>query len=273
MKKILLAFDATHFSEGAFEFARYMNEKQPVSLTGIFLPQVNFANLWSYASVADAPLFIPLIEGDETSEIQKNIDRFEFLCRKNNIDYRVHKHFVDFALPELKKETRFADLLIVGSESFYKNLGAERPNEYLKDALHNSECPVMVVPEHFTYPETNIISFDGSESSVFAVKQFAFLFPDLCCNKTLLVYAKEEETNLPDGSYIEELVISHFPDLTVMNLRFNPKKYFASWIAGKLNPVLISGAFGRSGISQLLKKSFTADVIRDHKLPVFVAHR
>jgi hypothetical protein len=64
MKKIILAFDGTHFSEGAFEFARRLNELQPVLLTGVFLPQAEIANLWSYADgvgVGAAP-FIPLIE-------------------------------------------------------------------------------------------------------------------------------------------------------------------------------------------------------------------
>ena len=39
MKKILIAFDGTHFSDGAFEFARRVNELQPILLTGVFLPQ------------------------------------------------------------------------------------------------------------------------------------------------------------------------------------------------------------------------------------------
>ena len=37
MKKILLAFDVTDFSEGIFEFARArLNELHPVLLTGVF---------------------------------------------------------------------------------------------------------------------------------------------------------------------------------------------------------------------------------------------
>ena len=39
MKKIILAFEGTHFSEGAFEFARKLNELRPILLTGVFLPQ------------------------------------------------------------------------------------------------------------------------------------------------------------------------------------------------------------------------------------------
>ena len=109
MKKILLAFDGEHFSTGAFEFARSLNERNSILLTGVFIPQVDYANLWSYASGTTGPLFIPLVESEDAEKVGKNIHRFEALCKKNNIEYRVHKDFFDFALPELKKETRFAE--------------------------------------------------------------------------------------------------------------------------------------------------------------------
>lgn len=273
MKKILLAFDGSHFSEGAFEFARSLNEMQPILLLGVFIPQVNYANLWSYAGAASGPLFIPLVEEEESEIVHSNIARFERLCQKNNIDYRVHKDFFDFALPELKKETRFADLAILSSQSFYKNLGTGMPNDYLKETLHAAECPVLVVPEVFSFPESNILAFDGSESSVYAIKQFAYLFPELSNNKTLLVYADEEERAFPQKVYIEELVARHFPDLTLFKLDIDPKRYFASWIREKKSAILVSGAYGRSSLSQLFKRSFVSDVISDHQLPVFITHR
>jgi len=272
MKKILLAFDGTNFSEGAFEFARKLNEQSPVLLTAVFLPQVDYANLWSYAG-STSEVFIPLIEDDDANLIHKNILKFESLCRKNDIDFRVHKDYTDMALPALKKETRFADLLIIGSESFYQNLGVNEPNESLKDALHASECPVLVVPEKFQYPKTNILTYDGGDDSVYAIKQFAYLFPGLCKNETLLVYSKQEdEIIIPDLVNIEELAARHFPNLTLMKLRLDEKKYFSSWVMDRRNSVVISGAFSRSVFSQLFKKSFITDVITDHKLPVFIAH-
>lgn len=143
---------------------------QRILLIGTFLPQIDYANLWSY-SVGGMPtkLFIPLAKDEDAETGEKNIERFESLCRRNYIEYRVHKDFIDIALPELKKETRFADLLIIGSESFYENLGTGELNDYLKDALLGVECPVIVVPEKFVFPKTNILAYDGSESSVYAI--------------------------------------------------------------------------------------------------------
>ena len=61
MKKVLHAFVGSNFSEGAFEFALQMNKTQRILLTGVFLPQIDYANLWSYAN-ATAPVFVPLVE-------------------------------------------------------------------------------------------------------------------------------------------------------------------------------------------------------------------
>jgi len=273
MKKVLLAFDGTNFSEGAFEFARRMNQQSPVMIAGIFLPQVDYANLWSYAEGVAHTTFIPLVEEETTNIIQKNISRFESLCQKNGIEYKVHKNFFDLAMSSVKKETRFADLLIIGSESFYMTLGTDEPNDSLKDALHRSECPVLIVPEKFDFPETNILAYNASRGSVYAMKQFAYLFPEFSENETLLVYAKEEdETDVPDEAYIKELAGRHFANLTLMKLQIDPKKSFDTWIEDRKAAILVTGAFGRSGLSQIFKKSFITDVIKDHQMPVFIAH-
>lgn len=273
MKKILLVSDGTHFSEGAFEFARVLNERKPILLTGVFLPQIDYANLWSYGGGVNGPLFIPLLENSDAEGVATNIEHFQSLCIQNNIDYRVHKNFSDLVLPGMKKETRFADLLIIGSETFYENVGTGQPNEFLQDALHEVECPVVVVPENYSFPRSNILAYDGSESSVYAIKQFASLLPELAGNTTMLVYVKQnEEKEIPDKILIEELAARHFRDLALLKLDGNPSKYFNSWLQEKKSAIVVSGSFSRKGIARLFHKSFAADIIQGHRVPVFIAH-
>jgi hypothetical protein len=275
MKKILLAFDGDNFSEGAFEFACKMNELSPILLTGVFMPLIDYSALWSFsATSAGAGMFIPMLEDDNAAMITKNINRFKAMCQSNHIEYRVHRDFSEFALPSLKKETRFADVMILGSESFYENIGLSDPNLFLKDAVHDAECPVLVVPEHFEFPEKNILTYDGSSSSVYAIKQFAYLFPELTNRKTVLLYAKDEdEVSFPDEQNIEELCGRHFTDLTLFKLGIDPKRYFALWANEKQGSIIVSGSYGRSSLSMMFKKSFVSDIIRDHKLPVFITNR
>jgi hypothetical protein len=274
MKKILLAFNGRHFSKAAIEFAENLNEKNPILLTGAFLPHVDYANLLSFWGGGSAgPLFVPVVEGEDSDAVQENIRRFESFCIKNGIEYRIHKDFDDFALPELKKEARFADLLIISGETFYKNPGSDEPSEYLKEALHGVECSVVVVPEESVFPGTNILAYDGSAQSVFAIKQFAYLFPELSSNETILIYAdKKEGEKLPDEANIEELAARHYTNLVISKVHVDPKKFFHSWLLEKRNGILVSGAFGRSGFSRFFHKSFVSDIIKEHKLPVFISH-
>jgi hypothetical protein len=261
MNKILIAFDSIRFSEGAFDFARQMNEQEPILLTGGFPGN----------TIGDSGL-IPRHDKDDT-KTANNIKRFESMCLMNGINFKAHKQRFDFALPELKKETIFSDLLIIGSEAFYGTPGKDYLQDSLRELLHISKCPVIVVPEKFKYPQTNILAYDGSNSSVFAIKQFSYLFPGLRGNKTILVYVKEDKGyEIPEEEYIAELAGRHFPDLTLIRLHDNRKRLFNEWLNNNKQPILVSGAFGRSTISQLFTKSFAYEVICEHKLPVFIAH-
>jgi nucleotide-binding universal stress UspA family protein len=274
MNKVVIAFDGTQLSQGAFELARILNQMQPILLTGVFVPQVNYANLWSYGTAMAGPGFIPLVEEEESEVIQKNIQQFEELCRQHNINHRVHKDFFDFALPELKKESRFADLLIISSEKFYENMAEDNNNEYMEDAIHHAECPVIVIPEVFELPRRNIIAYDGSSSSVYALKQFAYLFPEFCKNETLLLYVKDDKSGeIPSEEYITELATQHFPNLKIEKLQIKPKKFFTTWLAEAGNALLVSGSYAKSGFSSLFHKSFVSEAIGAHKLPVFIAHK
>lgn len=276
MKKILLAFDGSNFSEGAFEFVRRLNEMEPVLVTGVFVPQVAFVNGSTYSpAAAFAGAYVPVLDDEDADITNKNVDRFEKLCKKNSINYRIHKDFIDFALPELKKESRFADVLIISGELFYKRFIELDHYDYLRDLLHVSECPVLVLPEHSPFPVNNIIAYDGSEEAVYALKQFAYLFPELAVNKTLLVYAqdKNDSKRIPSKDYIVELATQHYKELTFYKLDMNPKKFFSTWIKNEKGSMLVSGSFGRSAFSQIFRKSFVADIIKDHKVPVFIAHK
>lgn len=272
MKKVILAFEGTAFSEGAYEFARNLHQLQPILLVGVFLPQTSLMNLWSYAEGRRGS--IPLIESYESEQVQAGIERFESLCKKDGIEFRVHKDFLDLALPELEKESEFADLLILGSETFYENMGTTSPNIYLRDTLHGVKCPVVIVPEKFEFPQSIVLAYDGSDDSLYAIKQFAYLFPELCDREAVVVYAGPDASkDFPEKIQIEELAARHYSNLTFVKLVVNPKKYFSTWLSEKKSAILVSGSYGRSDLSQMLKKSFIADVIADHRLPVFIAHR
>ena len=276
MKKVIIAFDGKHFSKGAFGIAEYFNEYQPILLTGIFLSAVDYRDIIGVGAVGlGGPIFLPTLEKGDEDAIKENIEHFESLCQKNGIDYRIHKDDELFALEELITESRFADLLIISGESFYSNVGEKQPNDYMQRVLHKSECPVMIVPEEYKTPDNIILTYDGSDASVYAIKQFAYLFPELCSQETTLLYANHKEDDLPERDRMSELAARHYTNLTLQKLDMpEPRKFFHEWIEERRgNNILVSGSFARSGLSESIKRSFIYETIANHKVPVFIAHK
>lgn len=267
MKKILLAIDDGHFPEGAFEFARRMNEQEPIVLCGVFLPELDFAADISYTSV-----FVPLVENYAAASIQQSIDTFKEYCTRYNINYLIHRNMGQFALKTLHHESRFADLLLLSSEKFYADM-ISGPDSFLNNALHQAECPLIVSPEKVDFPESIILTYDGSASSVFAIKSFAMFFPWLCLRKTLLLYAtSKEDTEIPYSPDIMELVQHHFVNLDVQAVNTVPEKYFNTWLSEIGKPMVVTGAYGRSQLSRFFRHSFITDLLKIHRVPIFVAH-
>lgn len=264
--------DGRHFPNGAFELVCAVNNSSPILLKGIFLSSIQYVNLWFYPIDTQGNLLSAIIEEDDKI-IAQNMDLFSQRCKKSNIDYRAHGHTEDFIFAAIKKESRFADLLVMSSESFYQNIHAEQPNTYTKTVLHESECPVLLVPEKAAQPSTIILSYDDTEASVFAIKQFACLFPQWCHLDTVVVYANKDGNQIPDENYLKELVEGHFSRVTFEPLQIEPSKYFPIWAEHYKKGLVVAGSYGRSPISDFFNKSFVAGLIKDHELPVFIAHK
>jgi nucleotide-binding universal stress UspA family protein len=178
-----------------------------------------------------------------------------------------------FALQELQTETRFADLLILSGELFYENIGKEQPNDYLKKILRQTECPILLVPEDYVLPNKVVLAYDGKPDSVFAIKQFTYLFPHFYHWETTLITIEDDDEPLPYQELIEELAAKHFSNLTLEVISSVSERSFMKSLCDKDETLLVAGAFGRSELSNLFKKSFLSEIIQQHKIPVFVAHR
>jgi hypothetical protein len=274
MKKIIVAFDNSHYSEGAMQFVLRLHQQQPVSLTGVFLPPMDYVEIWGKTAGALAGgLFVPVQE-EHVKAVRSNISQFEAFCQQHYIRYTISKDFFDYTLHDLRGETRYADLLVIGSEAFYSEVSTDSINTYLQDTLHHAECPVVLVPEQFVWPHTNILSFDGSASSAFAIKQFSYLFPELCDRKTLVVYVDEDpDATMPAEQKVKDLVCRHFDQCAYLTLHMDSHQYLQSWIREQRGGFLVCGSFGRSTASQFFKRSFMYEAVMNHQLPVFIAHK
>ncbi len=276
MKKVIIALDGAHFPKGAFEFAKLINRQNEILLAGIFLSPVDYSKMMAYSGGLEGLAIMPewLNKNEDEEIVNKNIQQFEQACMADGLHYRVHKDVDLMALSSLVEETRFADVLLVSSELFFKNTDTEQPNYYLEELLKKSACPVMLIPEKFDEPQQILLSYDGGESSIHAIKQFAYLFPEMLQKETMLVSISEDDTEeLPGYNMMSELLGSHYPNLQLHHLKMESKKFFVEWLLAQPNSFIVMGAFSRSMFSELFKKSFAKDVIRQVKMPLFISHK
>src|SRR5436190_2526152 len=101
MKKIIIPFDGDHFSKGAFSFVKNLNEINPVLLTGVFLPAIDYARFLFVPAAFVAPEYVPVMQNFEEPDVTGNVDVFARECEKNGIEYRVHKDLYESSIPQL----------------------------------------------------------------------------------------------------------------------------------------------------------------------------
>jgi len=273
MKKILIPFEGASFPPELLNFARDLNILSPVLVTAAFVPEVDYARLWAASGGMVLSVDAEPSE-DEDAVIAEHGGKLKAFCAANGIRFRIHSDRFDFALPAIRKEARFADLLVISAVHFFDVVNARQPNAYMNEILHGAECPMMLIPEKAYLPGEIILMYDGSAASVHAIKQFAYLFPRLASTRASLVHLRHRRDDpFPDRQLIEELASEYFSNLRVQDLDIRPEVFFDTWISSQDRPWLVCGSYGRSDMSRFFSGSFISDLIRKQKLPLFVAHR
>jgi nucleotide-binding universal stress UspA family protein len=273
MKKIAFVCDGGNFPNGAFEFLKMLNDAAPVSVRGIFFEPIDFQQLVSISYIPVAGPYVKLKE-EERALVKKSREEFTKKCESAGISYTVDTGDQEWVADLFAKETRFADLAIVSEELFCSDFSDNQPNVFMQEALRMAECPVVLVPENFELVDRIVIAYDGKKESMFALKQFCYVLSELTGKLAEFVYVKDEESEeIPDMNLLKEYSRLHFDSLGVAKLHFDAHKYFSSWAEDKKHAMLVSGSYSRSSVSNFLKSSFASQVVHEHQMPVFIAHR
>jgi hypothetical protein len=140
MKKILFLCDGDNFPKGAFQFIKQMNLTERVFIKGIF--------------------FVKFKE-EEKRLVMGSKQQFADQCENSRIQYHILEKNQGWDKQIFTIESRFADLVVISEELFCSDLLNEQPNFFMQEALHEAECPVLVVPEKFERPDRIAIAYDG----------------------------------------------------------------------------------------------------------------
>jgi len=272
MKKILFLCDGDNFSEASFAFIRQLSVHETISVKGLFFTPIDIEQMVAISFVPIAAPYNKLKE-QEIQMIQKSQQRFMRACEEAGLRHQVHSYTSEWSKEIIEQESRYADLVVLSGELFCRDVPDRQPNYFMEETLRLAECPAVVVPENFRAIERVTIAYDGKKESMFALRQFAILFPNLIELPTDIVHIKNDtDDEIPGRDLLLEYTKAHFEAQYTSKLHFDPKKYFASWLDDKKNVLLVTGSFSRSPFSNMLKESFTTEIIKRHGCPIFIAH-
>ena len=278
MKNILLPVNSIKHEMNEIDFACYIANLSHSKLTGVFMEDIPEPQIPILKTALGFPYVETIIARDipENEEKMKscsqNIHVFKEACLNRGVSCDIHQ---DLFVPvkEVIAESRFADLIIVNAETSFESKPENIPTRFVKDVLARSECPVVIAPLSFDSIDEILFTYNGSPSSVFAINQFAYLFPELENKKVTLLEVQEKDRQFSeDQDRINDLISRHYSSIHLQVLKGKARDELFGYLLGKKNTFVIMGAFGRSLLSDLIRPSAGEFVTKVINLPIFIAH-
>jgi nucleotide-binding universal stress UspA family protein len=276
MEKILLAMDALHINPQTIEFSCYVARLTGSRLTGVFLEDLLsepvFGAIQEVAQMQTTAVGEAQPMGTKGEITDANIQLFKKACESRGVVANIHR---DRGIPldEVIRESRFADLVVVDAETSFTRQRGPLPGKFVKDVLQEAECPVIVAPYTFHAIDEVIFAYNGSASSVWAIKQFTYLFPELKQKKAMIVDVKEKNDGAIEEQYkMKEWLRQHYGNIEVKILTGDASDELFGYLIDKKNAIVVIGAYGRGWLSRLLKPSQARIIVKTVNLPLFITH-
>ena len=270
MKKILVAFNATRYSDALAQFAIKIARHSNSVIHAVFLSP-SFVPL-TYPFPSDLPIasagLIPTIEMLEENKklTEADIKLFKDDCAAHNVTCTIEQS-TNITLEDLIDHSAFADIILCDAK---EELGGIS----VRDLLVDTHCPVLLVPQTVSMPRTAILCYDESFSSVLAMKMYSYIFPEWKeLPATVLSINPKGDNGLKHDDYLNDWLPQHFPVLQKQILQGNLQKELVSFIRkNDEQAVVVMGAYGRNAVSRLFHRSLSNIVIEETNALLFIMH-
>jgi nucleotide-binding universal stress UspA family protein len=277
MKKILAVFDSLRYSAHTIGYAADVAKATDSLLVGVFLHDLTYArfvNTYSWEIPTHYALDYEKIEKEDEEKMKDVVTLFQKICDEKGVRYKIHRH-TGVPLMELLKESAFADLLVIDTKTSFFNIGDQTPSTFLKDLFAESKCPVLIIPDKPEQVRHAVIAYDGSDSSVYAMKMFSYIFPEWNGLDTTVVTVNHSASNhIPKNKDVKDLANGHFKNVSFKVLNGEPEKELEKFLKknGK-DTVVVMGSYGRNAWSRMFHASMSNKILKDVKVPLFITHQ
>lgn len=281
MNKVLLLIDPANFRPSVLSFVSSVIETGRSKVIGVFLHHPAHATAPQIKSLGGQVYVEEITQSAEEleqskEELRKAIGAFKCDCLALGLKFDVHND-VRMSEHEIVAESRYADLIVADC-----NLTAfssdKSPSRLLTGLLKHSECPVIIAPEEYRPVEKVVFAYDGSASSMFAIRQLYRCLPHLAGKELVVLNVDNGKDKTPDAHELK--LLDEWLKLKVRHYAF--EKYdgaadsvmFSYFLSGtdQVYSLLVAGAFGRSAVSSFMKSPTLEMPLKALDIPVFITH-
>lgn len=277
MKKIIAAFDGLKYSESTKEYAIYLAKQTNTHLAGVFMDDFTYTSYKIYELITDQGISdskLKKLEAKDNATRDAAADNFEKACQKEGLEFTLHRDR-SIAIQELKHESIYADLLIIDAKETLTHYTEKLPTRFIRDLLGDAQCPVLIVPQKYRPVEKIILLYDGEPSSVHAIKMFSYLLPQLKHLATEVISVNPADTSLhmPDNKLMKEFMKRHYPKAKYTVMKGIAEDKIVKYLKQQQgNSLVVLGAYRRGAVSRWFRESMADVLMKDLKLPLFIAH-
>lgn len=278
MKKFLAVFDGFNMSKSTLNYAIQLTQAANAHLAGVFLEEFiyrsyNMVNVMktheNYEKVMKE------LDAKDKLKMEEAARQFEKACDKAGINFSIHRD-KGIAILDLKKESMFADLIVINELETFTKYKQQSPTRFMKDLLADVQCPVLVVPDSFKTIDKIVLLYDGGPSSLYAIKMFSYLFGD-SMNVPVEVFTAKEHymatTRVPDNKLMRQFIKRHFPNAAYTVVKGDGEEQIVGHLRNhKENELVVLGAYRRNELSRWFKISMADVLMKELDTPLFIAH-
>ncbi|MDO6430564.1 universal stress protein [Flavitalea sp. BT771] len=271
MKRILLLLDGLH------EPSRILTSilsivKTDHSFVHIILLHRSYilANL-SYPLTTDLPL-VETQQEEDRQLLEDNLQLIQHTFSMSKVNYDVEQG--DVPLEEILQNSAFADLILADARIMFSDLLYFPLRITFKDLLADAHCPVLLLREDISQVERIVLAYDGSDSSIYAMKHFSYLFPIWRSLPAYLVTIQASGDNeLEHQQYIRSWLPRHFDHVEVEIMQGRASEELPGFINRYTdNMIVVMGSYGRTAVSRFFRQSLANAILEKTAASLFTTH-
>lgn len=278
MKKFLAVFDGFRMSDSTLSYAVELSALSGAQLVGVFLDDAvyhSYPVVSILKSKGNADALIKKLDEKDQKKRDASVAKFQKACTKAGVSYSVHRD-QNIAINEIKHESMFADLVIVNEYETFTRFKEEAPTRFIRELLGDVQCPVVVVPNQHLLIDKIVLLYDGKPSSLFAIRQFSYLFGGQLTSTVEVFTVKDNympSLRIPDAKLMKEFIGRHFPKATFKVVKGVPEEEILQHLkTHRENELVVLGAYRRSEISRWFRNSLADVLMKKLDTPLFIAH-